>query len=832
MRTSKPLNNALRVAISVSLLSSPMAFTTVAHASTPSALPQLQQVQDLKRQEQVLQGLLEKGAVKQVDGQEQYVQLSAEDKAKAQQQLQQVQTQQGVLMQQLMDQAPIVISESENSKAQKAKLSFEQRLILKYDISEKEVKAAARKAQTPLTDSEIADLFSGKSLGAQQNQVFTAVLKDLAFDRKQESRDRKNKNGKSVMVLVGKSGSGTKLKERGTMAQLAQFFQREKGQKTIQVGKNLKNPENSAQMVKRAPFEMNDLAENLVDNSDSMLRTLESMESKRSARLPSMPWSDSYWPIYQGILGSRYGDSGFLAASTSEKGEFLKFKNYVLRNPADSVVRSGRTSLLSPSEKYAKLIGLPMNPMDPLTADQWQQGEDSRGRDGNVETWMGICHGWAPAAYMLPRPANTVSVTAADGSTIEFFPSDIKALGSYIFAHNSPDTRFIGGRCNTKEKDLRKDRSNGRIQDTDCFDTNPGTWHMAVVNQIGVSKRSFVIDATYDYEVWNHPVIGYSYSYFNPATGREVSSLAQATSPARGSGDRFSSTRASNASSIVGIKMKLEYGIETEPDQKRTDSDRNDATKTVEYLYDVELDSNGYIVGGEWYTNKHPDFLWTPEPGGRALLDSETSNRGIEGSWTLGSRIPDGLADFAQGAARNANVSGTVVEALIAFANGRSYSKRDGLPANYDGRGNPPAVNPPAVNPPAVNPPRVNPPVVNPPVVNPPASSDMRTVIVQVKERSGGSRNFDIAEGGASYMRSTVAAAVAGAESVSAACDVGINKVALSIKVPSNMSFSSIKSALERDGFEGVEVPRNDSNSGKKCFCEGSYGPLPGAHCN
>ena len=42
---------------------------------------------------------------------------------------------------------------------------------------------------------------------------------------------------------------------------------------------------------------------------------------------------------------------------------------------------------------------------------------------------MGICHGWAPAAYMLPRPRNTVRVRDFSGNhEITFYPSDIATL--------------------------------------------------------------------------------------------------------------------------------------------------------------------------------------------------------------------------------------------------------------------------------------------------------------------------------------------------------------------------------------------------------------------
>ena len=36
-----------------------------------------------------------------------------------------------------------------------------------------------------------------------------------------------------------------------------------------------------------------------------------------------------------------------------------------------------------------------------------------------------------------------------------------------------------------------------------------------------------------------------------------------------------------------------------------------DKLKVVTYWYDLELDEDNNIVGGEWYTNRHPDFLWT-----------------------------------------------------------------------------------------------------------------------------------------------------------------------------------------------------------------------------
>ena len=51
---------------------------------------------------------------------------------------------------------------------------------------------------------------------------------------------------------------------------------------------------------------------------------------------------------------------------------------------------------------------------------------------------MGICHGWAPAAFSIERPENGFTVKAADGVTdIYFWPDDVRALASLHWAHSS-----------------------------------------------------------------------------------------------------------------------------------------------------------------------------------------------------------------------------------------------------------------------------------------------------------------------------------------------------------------------------------------------------------
>jgi hypothetical protein len=320
---------------------------------------------------------------------------------------------------------------------------------------------------------------------------------------------------------------------------------------------------------------------------------------------------------------------------------------------------------LSPAEKYDLLIG---DENYTFTKHVLNEGRNYYETTGKVEPWMGICHGWAPSSYMLGRPKHTVEVLAWDGKTkIKFYPTDIKALASFLWASSSSKARFIGGRCNKKDP---KTDENGRVLEQDCFDTNPGSWHISVVNQIGVSKRSFVIDATYDYEVWNQPVYSYEYSYFNPKTLKPVKTISEATILKKDfKNDKFKAYRSENATSMVGISMKLVYIAETRANLSDLDFESKDRKVSVHYLYDLELDRKGNIIGGEWYHNHHPDFMWTPEPSAKPVTAGDLYLRkiGDRSNWSYDSKhpIPDNWRDAALRSSSSGEVVGQIVDSLI-----------------------------------------------------------------------------------------------------------------------------------------------------------------------
>lgn len=415
--------------------------------------------------------------------------------------------------------------------------------------------------------------------------------------------------------------------------------------------------------IEKSMFMDNDKAEDLVDNGSSALKNLDQMNGLLSGKLNESPWSDDYWAIKYGILGYRYADKQMVSNRKTWKTVY----DYSTSHPVSDYVSSNRINILSPSEKYDLLVG---DSAGSLTQKMWSEGHSYYKANGKVEPWMGICHGWAVAAFMLDRPVNTVTVKSADNNhDITFYPSDIKSLASLLWANTRNATKFVGGRCNTKKP---KADTNGRVEDQDCFDTNPATWHKSVVNQIGVNKRSFVIDATYDYEVWNQPVYSYSYKYFNAQNFSNSSITTDwkkaKVSPQSFTKDKFKKHRSKNAKYIVGVVMDIKYVAETSPTQKSTDSEKNDKLVDVRYIYDLEIDASGNVIGGEWYSQAHPDFLWTSPPNTRA---KSYYDKYLAGDWN-GKAVPQQWSTVAPDAATSGVPLAKIVEGLISRSRGET----------------------------------------------------------------------------------------------------------------------------------------------------------------
>jgi hypothetical protein len=292
---------------------------------------------------------------------------------------------------------------------------------------------------------------------------------------------------------------------------------------------------------------------------------------------------------------------------------------------------------LSPAEKYDLLMGdMNFSLTNNIVAEidyrfdhklDWNSGlwHEQKG----MTTWVGICDGWTVASLHTPRPVRTVRVRGATGQVVTFYPDDLKALASHLFARTNQwlGIERAGNRCQTRKPNA-----------AECRDVDAGLWHATVLNRIGLDQRGFVIDVDNNYKVNNHPVFGYDVQYFNPTNGH-VGSIMQSTVPI----DQVMSrgTFHPDATHIVGVRMTVTMLDYDWPTGEEQDSPAYDKLKTATYVYALEMDPQGTILAGEWQSQgrkflffgsngeKQPDMMWMIAP--YQLAWSLTSTKADDG---------------------------------------------------------------------------------------------------------------------------------------------------------------------------------------------------------
>ena len=303
------------------------------------------------------------------------------------------------------------------------------------------------------------------------------------------------------------------------------------------------------------------------------------------------PWSGSYWPSYVGGIANRWqvdeSSSSYLEDHLDETLNREEFANLTYEN----------STILSPAEKYDYITGDASFSVFEHVKRSMRRYTDG---EGKIPTWYGICDGWAAASFNELEPKCAVDHTIGD-RTVNFTPSDIKALISYAYTKSRYKTNFMGSRC---EEDTII-RENGRAVSSACRDTNPASFHLTVTDYIANRNESFVAEVTNSSEVWNHPVTEYNFKY----------SALRKVPKNRRNRARFRNI-APGTKYLVNVDLYLTYATETAPSTTAVDLLENYAN----YTYTLELDKNYFIIGGEWTSKKHPDFLWRPstKPEGNA----------------------------------------------------------------------------------------------------------------------------------------------------------------------------------------------------------------------
>ena len=383
-------------------------------------------------------------------------------------------------------------------------------------------------------------------------------------------------------------------------------------------------------------------------------------------------WSGDFWNMNWGLTSYRYSTGKRFrlyknaVESYSQPDEWFGLLEY---SSLKSLAR--KVELWSPSEKYDLLVG---DEKFNLTKEQKSEGAGLVNSDGKVENWFGICDGWSPAAVFVPTPQKSVESIGLGGVKIKWYPDDIRALASLAWTNGDYRHNLVGRRCNISNPKTYK---NGRISEVECADTNPATLHLALGNLIGKKGIPFIIDASFDAQVWNQPVLSYEIKYFNPLNPRKKSlnwrDVVVPYDDDFKSADRFQTplTRGyrkqnkyfdGGVKAIVGVQTAIVYLAEY---QAVHDSEpQENIIERVVYTYDLELhQKNGELVpmGGEWHNNTHPDFLWMPQKGAVAHEKWDEQIPGLE----LSSFPNEPLTKSASKASKEGYPLCPVIEALV-----------------------------------------------------------------------------------------------------------------------------------------------------------------------
>ncbi len=391
------------------------------------------------------------------------------------------------------------------------------------------------------------------------------------------------------------------------------------------------------------------------EDADAIVNVFELDRKGHSSGRPSnVPWSGSFWPLNQGMIASPYQDRTFIRPLQffTWEGNVRRFNDrrekYLSRPEKMS---DEDLAFLAPSEKYDLLLGdLGFDLSTRIWDYAWKWGDQKRNAfltsidlpGPNYEVpeanrfmalWEGICHGWALAAAHLPEPKRPVTVKLQDGREVPFYPDDIKALVSLLWANSliQDNVKLEGNRCWVKRP---KRDDHGRYYDAPdrqvpagfenvpgCGDIHPGMFHLILSNIMGKQKRSYIVDIDPTAPIANQPASGYRFTYFNVENGEETS-LDRAVIPySVYRNDPFKDLRSKNVAQIVGVMVEMEYADWYNARMYRESEESKNDYKTLSYIYDLELDRFGNVIGGQWRVSKSgrsifppekykPDFIW------------------------------------------------------------------------------------------------------------------------------------------------------------------------------------------------------------------------------
>ena len=398
--------------------------------------------------------------------------------------------------------------------------------------------------------------------------------------------------------------------------------------------KNVSRPTDASKGIKRemlgATDDFNSFYETVAANNNPITQ----VEKLDQQKLTKSPLLNQGWNYYS--FSTKVGGAAFREELLSLESWKERYDEY-LKSPTEKLILENKISQLSPIEKYEYLIGTTEYT---LTQEEWKKGVDLYNRFQKVPSWAGACHGTAPAILNSKEPNKDITVTSADGKRVVHFSlRDLKVLISYIWAHNPAPFAMLGQRCNYPMSTETYD------QVSSCFDTNPGSFHLAMTNLVGKDNQAIILDTSPGKEVWNRPVLQYEYQYINPITKRPTQKLSSAQVDIKKfTNDPYKHKRSKKAVTVVGIWMKVKLLSDIPLEEE---SPKEPLLRDIEFVYDLEIDRLGHIVGGEWQTKQFPDFAWINKAGTQPLTIYDRIWRRSYSNSHVQSQIPQALNQVA-----------------------------------------------------------------------------------------------------------------------------------------------------------------------------------------
>jgi Transglutaminase elicitor/Ankyrin repeats (3 copies) len=310
-----------------------------------------------------------------------------------------------------------------------------------------------------------------------------------------------------------------------------------------------------------------------------------------SGFLPQKPWTDNYWPHYDGGTTARWNAKA--GRSREDIWDYKLLKNF----------EGVDLSTLSPSEKYDLYIG-DLNYPTTLKEREYSKIETQMSSspkydpDYVIDAWAGICNAWSEAVLSFENP-KPVLIKGKGGFYIPFGSSDIKGLlASMLDSDRMTSEKTIGERCYEDIVELWYQVTQGGYPEEDyyniaengaCEDVNAGAFHIVLTNQIGLLNTGFIMDIDRGVEVWNQPVYGYELT-ISPLEKSEHDREAPGTTK------------------LYQVLAKVYYVQENQPDWRYAFARYKN--NFLDYSYIVEVDKEGKIIGGTWLSDTRPDIVW------------------------------------------------------------------------------------------------------------------------------------------------------------------------------------------------------------------------------